>query len=177
MAQKIAEFLEKELLCGTPEKTKGIYGSIDKKNMAVTLASATKITADELMDIQDSVPDVYQANAAWIMSRKTKNTVRKLKNNDGDYLLQRDMTKDGGWLLLGKPVHISENAHELGIAANIPVVYGDYSGLAVKETTGYEIEILRELYANINAIGVKCYGEIDAVIENTQKIACAVCPG
>ena len=176
MAQKIAEFLEKELLCGTADKTKGIYGSYDKEKMSVTLTAVNKITADELIDLQDLVPGVYQANARWIMSRKTKNAIRKLKTPEGDYLLQRDFSKDGGWLLLGKPVDISENAHELGTAGNLPIVYGDFSGLAVKEVKDYEIEILRELYSNINAIGVKCYGEIDAVVENTQKIACAVCP-
>lgn len=176
MAQKIAEFLEAELLCGTEGKTKGIYGSYDEENMSVTLAAAGKITSDELIDLQDLVPDVYQANACWIMSRKTKNAVRKLKTIEGEYLLQRDFSKDGGWILLGKPVHISENADELGVAGNRPIVYGDMSGLAVKEVKEYEIEILRERYADINAVGVKCYGEIDAVVENTQKIACAVCP-
>ena len=177
MAEKIAEFLEKELLVGTDKKAGGIYRTYDKANMSVTLSAVNKITSDELIDLQDLVPEAYQAKAGWIMSRKTKNHIRKLKTPDGEYLLQKDFSKDGGWLLLGKPVHISENSHDLGVAGNIPVVYGDYSGLAVKEFKNAEIEILRERYADINAIGIKCYGEVDAQVENTQKIACAVCPG
>ena len=90
MAQAIALYFEHELLYGTNGKVEGLKGITS--DMTVTTATATKITSDELMDLQDKVIDNYQANAVWIMNRETRNAIRKLKDNEGDYLLNRDFT-------------------------------------------------------------------------------------
>ena len=72
-------------------------------------------------------------------------------------------------------VYLSENAPALGTAGNLAIMYGDFSGLAVKEAEPTEIQILNELYAAQHAIGIVGWGEMDAKIENGQKIACAAC--
>ena len=65
---------------------------------------------------------------------------------------------------------------KLGTGESVVVIFGDYSGLAVKEAVPHEIQVLNERYADENAVGIKCYGEIDAQVENTQKFACGVTP-
>ena len=40
-------------------------------------AVALAVTGDELIDLQDSVKDVYQAGAMWVMSPKTRTAIRK----------------------------------------------------------------------------------------------------
>ena len=45
-----------------------------------------------------------------------------------------------------------------------------------KEAEKVEAQILREKYATQHAIGVVMWGEIDAKVEDTQKIAVATCP-
>lgn len=176
MAKKVAKFIEGELLNGTASKTAGIAGSYDSTNMKVTLASKSAITADELIDIQDKLPDAYQGSACWIMAKDTRNKCRKLKDGQNNYLLVRDFSQEGAYTLLGKPVYLSDNVTALGTASKNVIFYGDMSGLAVKEAETAEVQILREKYATQHAVGIVMWGEIDAKVEDTQKIAVAVTP-
>ena len=165
-ARSIAKWIEKELLKGTSEKVEGLSGV----KQIVTTASATAITADELIDLQESIPDVYQGAAIWIMSKATRTAIRKLKDADGDYLLNRDATAAWGYTLFGKPVYVSDNMDNIG-AGKTTVYYGDMSGLAVKLSEDLNIEVLREKFATQHAVGVVSWIEIDSKVEDAQKIA------
>ena len=174
MAEKFKLFYEGEMINGTSNKISGIVGSYDATNMKVTLANKSSITADELIDIQETVPDAFQSGAYWIMNRDTRKKIRKLKDLDGNYLLNRAFNEKWDYELLGKPVYCSEKVQKLGTASKAVVLYGDFSGLAVKETEDMEIQLLVEKFATQHAIGVCGYSELDAKVENTQKIAVAV---
>jgi len=174
MAQKFKLFYEGEMLNGTTNKINGIVGSYDSINMKVVLGAKSSITADELIDIQETVPDAFQVGAYWIMNRATRKAIRKLKDADGNYILNRAFNEKWDYELLGKPVYCSEKAEKLGTASKAVIFYGDFSGLAVKETESMEIQLLLEKFATQHAIGVCGYSELDAKVENTQKIAVAV---
>lgn len=174
MAEKFKLFYEGECLNGTASKISGIAGSYDSTNMKITLENKSSVTADELIDIQETVPDTYQVNAYWIMNRDTRKKIRKLKDSDGNYILNRAFNEKWDYELLGKPVYCSEKAEKLGTASKPVIFYGDFSGLAVKESEAMEIQILLERFATQHAIGVVGYSELDAKVENTQKIAVAV---
>lgn len=174
MAEKFKLFYEGECLNGTTSKISGIVGSYDSTNMKITLANKSSVTADELIDIQEAVPDAFQSNACWIMNRDTRKKIRKLKDSDGNYILNRAFNEKWDYELLGKPVFCSEKAEKLGTASKAVIFYGDLSGLAIKETESMEIQILLEKYATQHAIGIVGYSELDAKVENTQKIAVAV---
>lgn len=181
MAKQIARFLENVDINGYKnEETKvsvdGVMGSYDKNNMKIVLTSKSVITADELIDLQELIPDIYQSDSAWYMKKATRTAIRKLKDGDGNYLMQRDFTQKGRYVLLGAPVYLTDNMKALG-EVNTPVImYGDMSGLAVKETEKAEIQVLREKYATQHAIGVVAWGEVDASVEDKQKIAVAMTP-
>ena len=147
MAEKFKLFYEGECLNGTTSKISGIVGSYDSTN---------------------------QTNAYWIMNRDTRKKIRKLKDSDGNYILNRAFNEKWDYELLGKPVYCSEKAEKLGTASKAVIFYGDFSGLAIKETEAMEIQILLERFATQHAIGVVGYSELDAKVENTQKIAVAV---
>jgi len=166
MADSIHKWIEKELLNGTNLKIAGL-STVTKK---VTAASATVLTADELIDIQETVPDVYQNGAIWIMNRATRKAIRKLKDGDGTYLLQKDFNAKWSYTLLGKDVYTSDNMPVMA-AGKTAVYYGDMSGLAVKLSEDITIEVLRELFATQHAVGVVGWIEIDSKVENAQKIA------
>ena len=166
VAQAFAKWIEKELLIGSSEKITGLSNA----TQIVTAAAATAITADELIDLQESVPDAYQAGAIWIMSKSTRTAIRKLKDKDGNYILNKDATAQWGYTLLGKPVYVSDNMPAMGSGSKA-IYYGDMSGLAVKVSENVSIEILREKFATQHAIGVVGWMEIDSKIENQQKIA------
>ena len=166
VATAIAEILEKECLVGTTDKMTGVLSS----GNGITAVGTTAVTADELIDLQDTLPDVYQANAVWIMNKATRRSIRKLKDNDGNYLLNKDLTSPFGYTLLGKPVYVSENCPVMA-AGNKAIAYGDMSGLYVKLTQNVEIQVLIEKYATQHAIGVVGYVEADSKIVEPQKLA------
>lgn len=166
MAEAISRWIEEELLQGTTDKIEGLSGV----KQTVTTAAATAVTTDELIDLQETVPDVFQASAIWIMNKKTRTAIRKLKDNDGNYILNKDATSRWGYTLFGKDVYTSENMAEMA-AGNTAIYYGDMSGLAVKLSEEVNIEVLREKYATQHAIGVVGWIEIDSKVENNQKIA------
>lgn len=174
MAEKFKLFYEGEMINGTSTKISGIVGSYDSTNMKVVLSNKSSVTADELIDIQEAVPDAFQANAYWIMNRETRKKIRKLKDSDGNYILNRAFNEKWDYELLGKPVYCSEKVEKLGTETKPVIFYGDFSGLAVKETEEMEIQVLVEKFATQHAIGVCGYSELDAKVENTQKIAVAV---
>ena len=174
MAKKIAKFIEREIIHGTTGKVTGIIGSYDTTNMKITLAKSNAITADELIDLQELVPDDYQADSIWVMNRATRKAIRKLKDGQGNYLLEKDSTSKWGYRLLGNDVYCSDNIQAIGTASKPVIMYGDFSGLAVKESEKSEIQVLTERFATQHAIGVVAWGELDAKVEDTQKIAVAV---
>lgn len=167
MALAISKFIERECLIGTDGKATGL---LKGTTQIVTSASATKITADELIDVQEKVPDVYQSEAVWIMNKKTRTSIRKLKDNDGNYLLNRDLSAKWGYTLLGKDVFCSDNMPEME-AGKDAIVYGDMSGLSVKVSENPSVEVLREKYATQHAIGVVAWMELDTKVSNAQKVS------
>ena len=167
MAEEIAGFIERELLTGTGNSA--MQGACNTTNVK-TAASATAITADELIELQSQVKQVYQANACWTMAPSTFLALKKLKDNNGRYLLQDDVTGAFPYRILGKPVYLSDNmpTMEAGAAS---VLYGDYSGMSVNIRENVSIQILREKYATQHAIGVNGWLEMDAKITDNAKLA------
>ena len=166
MAESIAKWIENQLLNGTLNKITGL----STVKQSVTAAAATVLTADELIDVQEEVPDAFQGNAIWIMNKTTRKAIRKLKDGQGNYLLNKDATARWGYTLLGKDVYTSDNMSGME-AGKTAIYYGDMSGLAVKLSENVSIEILREKYATQHAIGVVGWIEIDSKVENEQKIS------
>lgn len=166
MALSIAKFLEKELLHGTASKVDGLSGVTQK----VTAASATAITADEIIDLQEAVPDEYQAEAYFIMNKKTRTAIRKLKDGQGNYLLNKDANSRWGYTLFGKDVYTSANMDEMA-AGKKAIFYGDYKGLAVKVSEDINIDVLRETKARQHAVEVLGFVEFDAKVQNAEMIA------
>jgi HK97 family phage major capsid protein len=166
MAESIAKWIENELLNGTADKVAGLSTVTQK----VDAASSIAVTADELIDVQETVPDVFQEAAIWIMNKETRKAIRKLKDGQGNYLLNKDATARWGYTLFGKDVYTSANMSKME-AGKTAIYYGDMSGLAVKLSEDVSIEVLREKFATQHALGVVGWIEIDSKVENAQKIA------
>lgn len=166
MAEDIARFIERELLIGTSDKVTGL-STVQNK---VTAEAANAITSDEVVKLKDSIKDVYQSNAIWIMSSNTRTALRLLKGSDGHYLLQDDITSPFGSTLLGKPVYVSDNMPEIDAQATA-IYYGDMTGLATKFSENITTQVLREKYADEHATGVVAWFEFDSKVQNEQKLA------
>lgn len=166
MAYNIHRFIEGELLHGTVGKITGLSTLTN----TLTAASATAITADEIIQLKDKIKDAYQNDAIFIMSPATRTALRLLKDSTGRYLLQDDITSPFGTTLLGKPVYVSDNMPNIA-TGNTVIYYGDMRGLATKFSENINIEVLREKYADEHADGVISWFEFDSKVEDAQKIA------
>lgn len=157
MAEKIAVFIEKALLFGD-DKQDGLKG------ITKTIKATADPKADDLIDIQDSIKDAFQANAIWIMGSATRTKIRKLKDNEGRYMLNTDLTSPFGYVLLGKPVYVTD------AITDDTIFYGDFSGLAVKNVESPEIQILNELFALSHVVGAVVWFEMDSKVMDAQKM-------
>jgi len=132
-------------------KPKGIlsYAAGDAwgKVEQVASGSASALTADGFIDLQNSLLEAYQANARWMMRRATMSAARKLKTGGGEYLFALDNSIANGFqmLILGKPVHFAADIPAVG-AGNLAVIYGDFrQGYKIVDRVG--ISVLRDPYS------------------------------
>ena len=160
--------LERELIHGTSGKMTGAVSTTNK--MTLTTYTLAGITFDVLIEMQAMIPQIYQSNAMWIMSNKTFTALRKTKNSQNEYLM-KDIETGFGWKILGSPVYISDAMDEATKQEGYPVLYGDFSGMALKIAKQLELQVLNEKYADKNAKGVVGWLEADSKVENNQKIA------
>ena len=166
MAYAIKKFIEGELIHGTSGSVAGLSGI----TTSVTTASATAITADEVVKLQDAVKDDFQDGAIWIMSPATRTALRLLQDVNHHYLLNDDISSPFGATLLGKPVYVSDNMDNIA-TGKTTIIYGNPAGLATKFNEELSIEVLRERYAPQHAVGVIAWFEFDAKVENQQAFA------
>lgn len=94
------------------------------------LAGVDGPTVEELLDIYSSINPAYLDGAMFIVSRKVFNTMLKLKDGDGSYLVFRDIVAGKpGYTLFGVPVYVSavlkdQAARKELIFGNITQAYG-----------------------------------------------------
>ena len=170
MSESIAKFLEHELILGEGGDDKMTGVLVDANTPVVEAGAAAAITADDLVKLQIEVPQVFQSNAVWVMSKNTLLAVRTLKDEEKRYMIQEDISAPFGYTLLGKPVYVSDNMPEIA-TKNKAVVYGDFSGMFVNIRPSVEIQVLAEKYADEHAIGVVAWIEADSRVAEKQKLA------
>ena len=172
MAYSIKRFIENVLLNGSGviSGQSGTVEGLTGVTLTTTAAAANAVTSNELIELQDSVKDMFQDGAIWIMSPATRTAIRELKDNMNRYLLQDDISLPFGKSLLGKPIYVSDNMDDMG-AGKTAIYYGNMAGLATKFSENMEIQVLREKYADQHADGVIGWFEFDAKVQDAQQIA------
>ena len=118
----------------------------------VTAASATAITADELIDLFYSLNSAYRKNAVWLLNDSTMKNIRKLKDSNGQYLWQPALHEGGYDTLLGKRIYTSPYAPELA-AGQKTVAFGDFNYYWIGDRLGITFKRLNERFAETGQIG------------------------
>lgn len=164
IAQSISEFLEKELIVGATN-IKGITDKSYEGNgvKKVTTFKEGVISTDDLIETQGEVKMNVQDGCQWLMNQSTLNEVRKLKDNNGQYILNPDLRTGFGFELLGKHVMISDE-----MPADT-IIYGDWSAMYVNIHEDVNIRPLNEKYADEHAVGFVAWAELDAKLCELNK--------
>lgn len=171
-ARRIGAAEEEAFLVGDGKgKPTGIFDPTGGGISDVTTAKATDITADELIDLHYSLRAPYRARAVWLMNDATVKTVRKLKDNQGQYLWQPALTAGAPDMILGKPVHTSTFAPEIKAGAKT-VAFGDLSYYWIADRQGRSFKRLNELFATSGQVGFLASQRLDGklVLPEAVKI-------
>ena len=150
-------------------KPLGILAATGGAETGVTAASATAITADELIDLFYSLKAPYRRNAVWVLNDSTIKAIRKLKDNQGQYLWQPSLTAGAPDLLLGKPVRTS--AYMPAIAADAKTIaFGDFSYYWIVNRSGILVRTLAEKFALSQQTGYLACEYLDARLLRSEAI-------
>jgi HK97 family phage major capsid protein len=139
-----------------------------------TAASASAVTADELVDLFHSITPPYRSrpNCVWLTADSTIAAIRKLKtgvSGDNTYLWQPGLIAGQPDTLLGKPIYAHPNV--AAIAASAKVVYfGDMSAMYVRRAGGTVVQRLDERYAELGLVGFIAHRRIDSKLADTTAI-------
>lgn len=166
MADTVKRFMEKELLVGTPNKVSGCSDI----TLKVTTEAPTVLTADDLVKLKNKVKQAFRKNSIFVMHQDTLTAVQLLKDGNDRFLFTEDLTGEFDGRILGYPVYVSDNMPTIS-AGSTPIIFGDFSGLALKQSEEIEIQVLREVYANQHAVGIVAWTEFDSKVEHLQKLA------
>ncbi len=100
---------------------------------------------DPLIDLIYSLKSGYRQNARFVLNRRTQAALRKLKDENGNYIWQPPAQAGGDANLLGFPVTEAEDMPN--IAANaFPIAFGDFKrGYLIVDRIG--VNVLRDPYS------------------------------
>ena len=133
-------------------KPTGILNATAGADAGITAASATAITADELIDLFHSLRGPYRKNAVWVLNDSTIKAIRKLKDNNGNYLWQPSISAGVPDTILGRPVKTSTFMPEIA-ADNKVIAFGDFSWYWIADREGRTFRRLGELFATNGQVG------------------------
>jgi HK97 family phage major capsid protein len=115
--------------------------------------TTSALVADTLIDALYSLKGAYQSNARWGFHRDIVKMIRKLKDNDGQYLWAPGIAGGAPDTILAKPFFMSEYAPNTLTASQYVGIVGDFSYYWIAEALNLSIQRLVELYAETNQTG------------------------
>lgn len=128
------------------EATNGVGASMPRgvafaAPVGVTTASATAITYDEVIDLEESVDEAYQAGerVGFMMHKNIRKYLRKLKDLNGLPLLELGQETGSRDALNGKPVYINMDMDNAVSSAKTTMLYGDFSKVVIRRVGGSRV--------------------------------------
>ncbi len=123
-------------------------------------AAATAITADELLDLYFSLLSPYRKKATWVVNDSTIKAIRKLKDNNGQYLWQPGLIANAPDTILGRPVKTSAFMPSIAAGAK-SIIFGDFNYYWIADRQGRTFKRLNELFATTGQVGFLASQRVD----------------
>lgn len=135
----------------------------------VTAASATAITADEIIDLQHSIVSPYRPNASWVMNDSTLKIVRKLKDGDNQYLWRPGLDSGHPDTILGNPV-LTDTSCPAATTGLDSVLYGDLRGYVVRFAEGVRVTRSDEFAYDTDGVAWRFIMRADGDLVDTNAV-------
>ena len=150
-------------------KPLGIFAEEGGGEIGVTAASATEITADEIINLVYALKRPYRKKAKFIMNDATIAALRKLKDENGQYLWQPSLQAGEPDRLFGYEVMTS--AYVPIIAAGKPVIaFGDFSYYNIGDRGVRSFAELKELFAGNGMVGFVAKERVDGKLVLAEAV-------
>ena len=161
LGQRIARATNAALTTGDgSSKPNGI---ITAATVGKTASSATAITHEELIDLYYSVDPAYRMGTScyYMMNDAVHAAVRKLGLTAAENYNPITFANDGTMFILGKEVKINQDMVSSIATGNKTVLFGDFSGYAVRVAGGINVLRMDERYADELNVGFIAYKRVD----------------
>ncbi|RNC77313.1 phage major capsid protein [Piscirickettsiaceae bacterium NZ-RLO2] len=165
--RSFGEAQEKAFLTG--DGTGKPNGLLNVAPTGVTAAAPTSITLDNILDLRSSVKAAYRRKASYLMHDSTYGSLLKMKDGNGQYIIQPDFKSGEGDLLRGKRVNTSDFMDTLA-AGKCAALFGDFSNFIIADRGGISLRRLNELYAATGEVGYLMWLRVDALLLETDAI-------
>jgi HK97 family phage major capsid protein len=138
-------------------------GIITAATVGKTAASATAITHEELIDLYYSVDPSYRMGTScyYMMNDAVHAAVRKLGLTAAENFNPITFSNDGTMFILGKEVKINQDMASAISTGNKTILFGDFSGYAVRVAGGINVLRMDERYADELNVGFIAYKRVD----------------
>lgn len=161
-ARRLGDSEEEAFLTGNGTgRPTGILNDSNGAKDGVTAAAADAITFDELIDLFYSLKEPYRKNAVFLMNDSTVKAVRKLKDQNGQYIWQPSVQLGTPDMILNRPVFTSQYMPTPS-AGNKIALFGDFSYYWIADRQGRTFKRLNELYAVNGQVGFLGSQRVDA---------------
>ena len=150
-------------------KPLGILAASGGAEVGVTAASATAITADEVINLVYSLKRPYRKNAVFILNDQTIAALRKLKDGNGAYMWQAALVAGEPDKLLGYPVYTSAYMPTIEAGAKT-IIFGDLSYYNIGDRGSRSFAELRELFAGNGMVGFVAKERVDGKLVLPEAI-------
>lgn len=151
------------------KKPLGIFAATGGGDVGVTTASATAITADEIINLVYSLKRPYRKNASFIINDQTLATIRKLKDNNGVYMWQPALVQGEPDRLLGYAVHTSAYVPTIAAGASV-IAFGDFKYYNIGDRGTRSFSELKELYAGNGMVGFVAKERVDGKLVLSEAV-------
>lgn len=147
----------------------GLLAETGGAEVGVTAASATAITADEVINLVYSLKRPYRKNAKFMMNDQTIAILRKLKDGNQAFLWQPSMQAGEPDRLFGYEVLTSPNFPT--VAAGKPAIaFGDFSYYNIGDRGTRSFAELKELFAGNGMVGFVAKERVDGKLVLPEAI-------
>lgn len=136
----------------------------------VTAASATVLTSDEHIDLQDSLDPAYRGDPsiAWAMNSTTLTELRKILQ-DSKYAWQPGLQAGTPDTLLGAPVAVIQEMPNTA-SLLIPLLYGAFRYFVIRDAGPMRMFRLEELFRQTDQTGFVAFSRHDSQTLQTSGI-------
>ena len=144
-------------------------GFLGSASSALTTASASAVTGDELIDLTFAVDRKYRERGVFVISDTAMKLIRKLKLGTGDYLWQPGIQDGQPDRLLGYPVYTCTKMPAVAASAK-PIAFGDFRRYRILDRRGLYVQRLNELYATSGQVGFMAYRRYDGKLLDASAV-------